>query len=105
MVKLTNEQYLAYRKAHACPIPKEDLEAQMFIGYSTVHVGNKEFVKLDNDCKVEVGDFTGDIPVNDAINGKENVFTGYERCSQPGCTGLSENVKYSEDSSKYNTML
>jgi len=32
MVKLTDDQYLAYRKAHACPIPKEDLEAQMFVG-------------------------------------------------------------------------
>ena len=93
MVKLTDEQYLAYRKAHACPIPKEDLEAQMFIGETCTVNTSIGMICTENN-----------VTQMPRINNPDT-FIGYERCSQPGCTGLSENVKYSEDSSKYNTML
>ena len=105
MVKLTDDQYWAYRKAHTCPIPKEDLEAQMFVGVA----GSIENTQADRNVPdTFIGTECGDKEPEPVIgiscpDYPGNVFVWLDY--QPGCTGLGENVKYSTDKSKFNKML
>ena len=105
MAKLTDDQYWAYRKAHACPIPKEDLEAQMFIG----DAGSSENTQGDrNTPDTFIGTECGDkepepvigtsCPDDDLVHW---VGESAGKCLEPSCkpliAGLGKNAKYKKD--------
>ena len=72
MVKLTDDQYWAYRKAHACPIPKEDLEAQMFIGVA----GSSENTQADNNTHIGINCTSRNGTQMPRINDKQTTKAG-----------------------------